>query len=242
MKTAKNYFFLMIILVAIFSCESNPTTENYSAQRNLIRPKIDGVIDSIWLSAFSAPILKTKGNHAIKDSADLSASFKVLWDETNIYLLVDVKDNFKYNTNNFKYKSVDMPNPWECDAIELFIDSENTKLDFFDSTKKHFKYEFVYSTDIVMSNDNSRTDGIIFAFSDTEHGYLCEICIPFKTLDIKPYVNQTLGFEITVNDNDNDPEEGRFILRRKVLSWAEEGVVANAWRNTSVYGNLQLVK
>lgn len=67
----------------------------YAAQTTR-KPVIDGNPEGMWNSASRYPFSKAiEGN--IADENDCSASFRALWDDTNLYLLIDVTDNKKYS-------------------------------------------------------------------------------------------------------------------------------------------------
>ena len=65
----------------------------------------------------------------------------MLWSEKSLFILCEVNDNYKYDRNLLKYKIVDAPEPWDCDAIELFFDSKNLKENSFNPSNGNYKYE-----------------------------------------------------------------------------------------------------
>jgi hypothetical protein len=66
------------------------------------KPRIDGKRDAVWNTAAPYPLEKTIEGVIMNDQ-DLSASFRALWDKTNLYLLIDVTDNMKYSRPNTMY-------------------------------------------------------------------------------------------------------------------------------------------
>lgn len=66
-----------------------------AGHRTALAPAIDGIADAIWggqeLFPLGQVILGT-----VRDGRDLSAGFRTLWDEENLYMLVEVEDNVKY--------------------------------------------------------------------------------------------------------------------------------------------------
>jgi CubicO group peptidase (beta-lactamase class C family) len=66
------------------------------------KPTIDGKSDAVWQHALEYPLGKVvEGSFA--DEKDLSASFRVLWDKTHLYLWVRVTDNVKYSRPHAMY-------------------------------------------------------------------------------------------------------------------------------------------
>ena len=87
------------------------------AAKKAERLTIDGVAEDEWLKAdkinISADTNFVEGS--VKDDSDLTAEIRVLWDEGNLYILADVKDDVPAANG---YEKWDL---WKGDCIELFI-------------------------------------------------------------------------------------------------------------------------
>lgn len=183
---------------------------------------------------------KNLGSKLIKDSTDLSASYITNWDEDNLYFIFRVVDDIKFDVRAFKYEQ-DFRRPCNFDCIELFLDMNNDKAENFDAQHKNCRFEFVYGRDTVTGVFKSNA-GVAYKWADTKNGYIIRARIPWKTLEIQPKANYRFGCEICVNDNDNDARDGVFnTFGRKILAWSQEGVESTAYKDTSVYGTIELV-
>lgn len=131
-------------------------------------PTIDGVQEDVWdLQTWTS----------LQMSETLSASYKALWDDANLYLLVDVKD-----------ATADPE-----DMLEIFIDQNNGRTTSYEDDDLHY-----------VCRDNSCTpnDTIEHSLQATVEGYQLEAAI---TLIEKPYMDRRLGFDIRVTDS-NQPD------------------------------------
>lgn len=57
-----------------------------------VAPVIDGNIEEIWSSLESNSVQNVTVG-AVDSDTDLSSTFRTLWDEDNLYLLVEITDN-----------------------------------------------------------------------------------------------------------------------------------------------------
>ncbi|MBX9851492.1 MAG: T9SS type A sorting domain-containing protein [Cytophagaceae bacterium] len=185
-------------------------------------PVIDGTIDALW-NSYASFNLNTVSVGTISGPADLSASFKITRDATNLYILVDVTDDVLRN---------DSPNNWEDDALEIFIDMGNDKSVTYGAND--FAYTFGWNDPTVYESYHSpgSTAGVTFAQGAKTGGYIMEIRIPWTALGGAPAVGSFTGFDLQVNDDD----DGGTRDAKKV--WEDATDVA--WNNPSVLGTLQI--
>ncbi|MFC5532035.1 sugar-binding protein [Cohnella yongneupensis] len=195
-------------------------------------PVIDGKVDKAWSTAklhkienFPAP---TPGNKftAPKDAADLSGSWKAMWDDKNLYILVQV-------TDNKKVKDIAPP---KGDGIELYIDPDNSKdngMGVNDSV-----WQLGYGSDKMAGwtgNNWATPDvkGAKFKQTDTDKGYIVEYAIPWKNvLGNKIGTYKKIGFDVMLNDNDDGKD------KHAKLSWHSKS--DDAWEKASLIGTVQL--
>ncbi len=139
-----------------------------------------------------------------------SASCRFCWDETFLYLLVDVNDRTPRQNDRTA------GNLWMGDGVELFIGYEDPdeagELRFSDrqillgagaQPSIHFAKLNIQPTDA----------RIAVADNVTTKGYTIEAAIPWKALDIVPAKGAEILFDIAVNDS----EDG--LNRRRQLMW-----------------------
>lgn len=159
---------------------------------NSLSVVIDGVEDPQWTAQEDTLIKIIDG--AITNDADASATYKLMWDATNLYILANVTDDIKIN---------DSPNSWDDDGIEIFIDGDNDKNSVYDADDRQY---------IIRWNDNTvyeygfnvgtNPSGVIFAQTNTPNGYVIEGSISWVTLGITPSLLTLVGFDIQLNDDD----------------------------------------
>ena len=89
-------------------------------------PIIDGKLDDIWNTATPYKIANAMYEQP-KSAAYLSADYKALWDENNLYLLVEVTDDIlQHNINSSEW--------YESDEVEIYIDATDGKSSAYSET------------------------------------------------------------------------------------------------------------
>lgn len=181
-------------------------------------PAMDGVMDEQWELSPSLPI-----SHPVigilPAKKDLSATFRLLWDHTHLYMLVDVIDDVKINRAHRDYFK---------DGIEIHIDCANNKTEYYDDNDCMFRYNWTHDLTIERGDVNSV---ILFAQSERTDGYVMEVAIPWAMCGISPQDGNFIGLDIHVNDNDKDRREAK-------LAWYSK--TDDAYWNPAVFGTLRL--
>ena len=107
------------------------------ARYTRVPPTIDGVVNADeWKGAQSNSVdfvqLGIAGNAGSKISdgpEDISYTFRVLYDDTYLYIGVTVKDDIYVPTNYGRRLQWDLPVTWENDAVEYFFDGDFSQSD-----------------------------------------------------------------------------------------------------------------
>jgi hypothetical protein len=185
-------------------------------------PVIDQTIDSAWSKA---PTGKISNITIGSKSADFSAQWRGMYDATNLYMLVEVVDANKVNHSNANW--------WEDDAVEIFIDGNNSKGTSYDKVND-FQLGFRWNdTQIhIGSNSVTTTTGIKFAIQNTTTGYNLEAALPWATIGVTPALGSAIGLDIAV-DNDNGGTTRDF----QATAFA---TTTTAWSDPSVFGTVYL--
>jgi hypothetical protein len=187
-------------------------------------PVIDGKVDDVWNDAKAYKIANVMYEPP-KSSDDLSADYKAMWDENNLYLLVDVTDDIlKHDTS---------PEAWyESDSVEVYIDVTDSKSAQYGQTDYQYGFNWDETSPQMQELRHGRTNGVQYALVTTDKGYRVEIKLPWSTLGTKPSVGAKIGLDIQVNDNDAGGK------RKSKIAWhARED---NAWENPQAFGNAEL--
>lgn len=190
-------------------------------------PIIDGVEEAAWSAAFPAQPLTLSLIGNLPDSADLSASWRALWDEDTLYVIVHVLDDTKRNNST---------EPHHDDSVEVYTDGDNSKGNSYDNADDR---SLTFRQDDTMvhegpDNPTNSGEGVRFVILDTAEGYTLEASIPFTSPPRSS--GELLGFEVMVNDDDNNSPDGE---RDHKLSW--KATVDDAWKNPSLMGTLTLL-
>jgi hypothetical protein len=120
-----------------------------------------------------------------------TATFGVLWDNTNLYIGVKVLDG-SLRTNATDY--------WNADAIEVFIDANNNKLASYDGNDNQFIK--AYGQSGVFSK--VAISGLQQAWAAVTGGYAIEFAIPWSQLGISaPAAGTSIGFDLSNDDDDS---------------------------------------
>ncbi|GHV31162.1 hypothetical protein AGMMS4952_19340 [Spirochaetia bacterium] len=171
--------------------------------------------DSLWESAAELPV-----NQYLMAWQGAFGTAKVLWDERNLYVRVNVQ-NAELNMAN--------PAAHEQDSVELFVDENNGKTSYYENDDGQYRINFAGDLSV---NPGVAAEGIESSALAEEGAYTVEMKIPFKTL--KPGPDTIIGFDVQIN---GASERG---VRQSVAVWNDTS--GESYRSTSGFGVLKLVK
>lgn len=166
----------------------------------VVNPKpmiaVDGQIDDKWSIATSEPLSKVVSGAGITVASDFDATYKLLWDANNVYLMLNVIDDKVVSTAT---------NIWDTDNAEIYFDTNNSKKPgIFDATD--FQIRVVASDPKVYST----AAGIVYGYAKTDKGYTMEVQVPWASLGLAaPDAGKLLGFDILLSDNDGGSRDAK---------------------------------
>ena len=176
-------------------------------------PVIDGKKESAWILGpdsykINTPLFAWQG---------ATGTVCVLWDENHVYALFEVEDDVLNASSG---------NLHEQDSIELFLDEQNTKRDYFTSLAGQYRvnYEGLLSFGTVPTET-----GVQAAASKTNKGYLIELAIPLKSTASSGMI---FGFEAQINDSNASG------VRQSVMKFHD--ATDNSYASTAGWGELVL--
>lgn len=175
-------------------------------------PKIDGVVDEVWNDVPELPIDQYQ---MAWEGANGAA--KALWDEENLYVLINVSDSQLDKSND---------NTWEQDSIEVFLDQNNKKTTSYEQDDGQYRVNFDNETSF---NPESIAEGFESATKVDGTNYLVEVKIPFTA--ITPVNGVQVGFDVQIND-------GQDGTRQSTAIWND--ITGTGYMDTSIYGILTL--
>jgi uncharacterized protein YjdB len=208
--------------ITILDVNAPPCTSPVVAKVSGSAPVIDQTIDAVW----SIAPVKSISNVTIGSlPAGYSGQWRALYDSTNLYLLVQVNDATVINNGGTAW--------WNSDAVEIFIDANNTKGTTYNGIND-FQLGFRWNDNTVNVGSNSvtNTTGIRFSMYATGTGYNLEAALPWSTLGTTSAIGKALGFDVALDNSDNSGGRGG-----QLASFA---TTTTAWQNPSVFGTVYL--
>ncbi len=224
-------------IISIGIPEDPPVTQLTAGDAQIIQTTtpvvVDGNVEATWNDANSYPL-----DHFVIGTSDTAATWKALWDNDYLYLLVEITDADLYRDGN---SGGDLDWWWEDDAIEVFFDADNSKELTFDAVND-LQYGFCWNDTSLFVGQNSVniTTGVAHNVSDASGGFLLELALPWVTLSggpsqplQTPSVGKIIGLDVHVDDDDNGGN------RESQMAWICPD--ETAWVNPSLWGEAELV-
>ncbi|MVT40406.1 T9SS type A sorting domain-containing protein [Chitinophaga oryziterrae] len=209
-------------VITIADNDNPPCVAPVIAQVSGTAPVIDQAIDGAWAIA---PVKNISNVILGSLPADYAGKWRALYDNTNLYLLVEVNDATKYADSGDSW--------WEDDVVEIFIDGDNSKGTSYDGIND-FQLGFRWNDNTIHVGGSSvnRTTGINFKQYATTTGYNLEVAIPWSTIGVSPSIGKSLGLDIQIDDDDNGGTRDA-----QIASFATN---TTAFQNPAVFGTVYL--
>ncbi|ASA19867.1 endo-1,4-beta-xylanase [Paenibacillus donghaensis] len=196
-----------------FIAEHTPeTVDANQSTANFATPVVDGTVDAVWSQTAEMPI-----NRYQMAWQGASGITKALWDDHNLYLLIQVNDA-QLNKSSI--------NAHEQDSVEIFLDQNNAKTTFYQGDDGQYRVNFDNETSF---NPPSIATGFESATRISGTNYTVEVKIPLQS--VTPANDLKLGFDVQIND----AKDGS---RQSVAAWND--TTGTGYMDTSVYGVLTL--
>ncbi len=158
--------------------------------------KIDGIYEDLWDTIESVPIQNVSWGEK-----GASGSFKTCWDKTNLYLLVEVKDDTP-DTAAEKFS--------RKDCVEIFFDETGTRPENYGLGNYHYKISRTGEIELGYGGDETY---IKYAVIEEENGYKVEVSLKF--VEVTPKYGDYVGLDVRVNDSQNDQ------YRDYMIQWSD---------------------
>jgi uncharacterized protein YjdB len=186
-------------------------------------PVIDQTIDAAWSNVPAGTISNVTLGSMPGDFA--GSQWRAMYDNTNLYVLIEVKDNNKFSDSGTSW--------WEDDVAEIFIDGNNNKGTSYDG-QNDFQLGFRYNDPVIKVGQNSvtNTTGIVFAMQNITGGYNVEVRIPWSTIGVAAVLGNRIGLDIQVDDDDNGG-----VRDAQMAAFATTSM---AWSNPGLFGSVYL--
>ena len=189
-------------------------TEAKSAQAKYGTPMIDAEVDELWNSCPAIAV-----NKQIMAWEGATGSVRVLWDESFVYALFEVKDSV-INTRS--------PQMHEQDSVEIFLDQDNSKSDYLDDNDGQYR---VNCEGVTSFGAVPQMPGFHAMAKKTSDGYLVELAIPLLKAASE---GLTMGFEAQINDSNAAG------MRQSIAKFND--LTDNSYQTAKGWGVIDLIK
>lgn len=188
-------------------------------------------LDQTWVGQPPAP-------------ADFTGRYKIIWDEANLYLLVEITDDTLVDTHPDGLVQF-----WDDDCLEIFLDEDAS------GGNHQYNYNaFAYHVALDGRVTDASPDKTAAYYNDhcttrrttTGHTSIWEVAI--KVFDGNRYedgeenipkmlsVGKKIGFALAYCDNDHSPKRENFIGNLEVAGADKD----QGWIDANIFGLLQL--
>lgn len=142
---------------------------------------------------------------------------RVLWDEDNLYVLIDVATS-----------SIDITSeePWEQDSVEVFLEESNEQAESYSAGTSHFRVNAKGGETAGNWTESEVDSNRVF---ETDEGYRVELVIPW--VNLSPVAGDSVGFDLQINDAQSGSRES-------IASWND--LSGQGYQNPAVFGELVL--
>ena len=212
---------------------------NVAIKRTPKAPVIDGLPDYIWDKVDAVPIERD----FLGENPTVTASWKAMYDNDNIYVLVEVQDD-----DHYPAWEAGSGNYWEYDQAELFFDVNNQLLDGLGpSTAGSGHWAFSEAMQEAgygnLQESYALAAPVSWCYTLSGQNYMVEYAFPFNSLtqgdgtvlDVNGFKDLgAFGFDVTIDDRDTVKDT----RDRKV--WQNIGEQAESWANMDDCGTISL--
>lgn len=186
-------------------------------------PTIDAHIDDEW-SLTPIQHIRTVVGGFVDSPADLSGTWRVLYDNRFLYVLVEINDDHLVN---------DTPLTWRDDSVEFYFDGRNTK-EGPPLVGDNRQYTFGWTTEDVQGT-NIEVTGLQHAQVNTATGWRLEFKIPWRSLQgVDPAPGDYLGIDCFLNDDDDGGQS-------REAQCSTFALHMNDWQNPAGLGTAMLL-
>lgn len=197
-------FVWVVIIVALVSLRtgayaSTPQTETkeVAAQVTIpytsVVPVIDGTADAIWQSVPPQFVANPLG--IILSLSDLSASYRAIYDNDRLYVMVSVVDDTFV---------LDSPlQRWDDDCVEFYFDGDYSHNATYQAQDFQLVVPYTANQIQIGVSTASMPAGVVVSSTTSSGRYTMELSIPWTALGVSAADGRKIGFEIHVGDDDD---------------------------------------
>lgn len=236
----------LFLALGLLSCTLEPTTKEDHQLIEVIKadepPTIDGrITENAWNRA---PWLLLDQNWlgSSFEHDDFNGRYKLLWNESALYILLEIVDDVLYDSHENPYKFW-----WNDDSIQIFIDEDNSG-GLHQYNHNAFAYNIALDGNVIdydlREGPKMFNEHIVSSKVTEEKMTTWEIKVKLYPVDFEerrkePVAlskNKKIGFALAYCDNDGSTERENFI--GSVFVPGEDKNVG--WIDADVFGTLVL--
>jgi len=186
---------------------------------------VDGVADDLWnnVDAIEIGRIKESGDSP-NDGTGNTGTFKLMYDDSNLYVIVFVNDKTRFNSGTGA--------DHQQDSVEIFLDPLNTVTDAYDDDD----FRFCITADGLFSMSGAMADAnVVYKAVDSADTFVIEMAIAIKDAcaDFKFAAGTAFGWDIQLNDCDTGAT-----ARNHCKGWNDDA--NEAWQNATYMGTVKL--
>ena len=220
---------MSILLIAMFIVSAFAVSVNAADKLTADVKKgtitVDGVADELWnnVDAIEIGRIKNSGDSP-NDGTGNTGTFKLMYDDSNLYVIVFVNDKTRFNPGTGA--------DHQQDSVEIFVDPMNTITDTYDADD----FRFCISADGFLTVSNAMTDAnVTYKAVDSGDTYIIEMAIAIKDAcsTFNFAAGTKFGWDIQLNDCDTGAT-----ARNHCKGWNDDA--NESWQNATYLGTLNL--
>ncbi|MDY4898447.1 MAG: sugar-binding protein [Eubacteriales bacterium] len=252
MKRFISLFLTVFVAMSVFVTVTYAANDTLAPEEHVAKaiygtPTIDGEADGIWDYAQINYVTNVYQNDEITPPS--TCQFRVMYDDTYLYFLVEVKDE---TMGDAEWEALSLGgNLWKRDGVSLTFSPDNNR----DVTNGQVAPAFWFiigafgntanfntvPSNVFISEDEGATKMFAISYltdytTGVNSGYTIELKVNLQPryADIKMQAGTEIGFDIYLNDNNNIIMSAN---RNYGLTWTGE---VNSYKNNAVKGVIEL--
>ncbi len=161
-------------------------------RKNMNQIIIDGEAEETWCGKFVGM------DKILSGFVSYSSTVSFLWDETYLYVYVEVEDSYLMNDSDEEW--------WNDDAVQIFIDADNSKGSAYETDDFYFGFRWHWDSDRMDAFEKahgSLDESIKWKLIEVNGGYQLEAAFPWAVLNKTPSSGEQIGLEVRVIFDDD---------------------------------------
>jgi hypothetical protein len=174
-----------------------------------------------------------------RSPGDLSARFRAAWDNTGLFVLVEVVDDVRLVAPDSERRSA-----YQFDNVEIYVNADWHNLrtatgEYIKGACTQIRINRGFDTPFSGEGDPEMFALFVTKQRETEEGWTAELHVPWQVVSVKTEElmaqERSIGFEVAVADADDSATR-----RDALLMWNNQTGDDLMWRNINYFGQVRL--